>query len=139
VNSHGCTPFFEETFAEDVPVLGRISKGNAISVGSVSMVLGGLGWMWRAGRVIGVTGGAGKRRKKRFLSRIGKASSSVELDGIRRELNKANKKSRLPDGAYADLMAAQDQRRIVLSKAPATSGVERKKLKLRPSSKPPQS
>lgn len=138
VDSRGCTPFFEETFVEDVPLLGRLSNGNAISAGTVSMVLGGVGWAWRAGRVIGVTGGSGKRRKKKFLRRIKKATSTVELQGIRKELNKANDKSKLPDGAYADLMAAQEQRRIVLSNAPASSGDDEKKIKLRPSSRPPQ-
>jgi len=138
VDGRGCTPFFEETFVEDVPLLGRLSKGNAISAGTVSMVLGSVGWAWRAGRVIGVTGGSGKRRKKKFLRRIKKATSTVELRGIRKELNKANDKSKLPDGAYADLMAAQEQRSIVLSNAPATSEDGEKKFKLRPSSKPPQ-
>ncbi len=138
VDGHGCTPFFEETFVEDVPLLGRLSNGNAISAGTVSMVLGSVGWAWRAGRVIGVTGGSGKRRKKKFLRRIKKATSTVELQGIRKELNKANDKSKLPDGAYADLMAAQEQRRIVLSNAPASSGDDEQKIKLRPSSRPPQ-
>ena len=138
VDNHGCTPFFEETFAEDVPLLGRLSNGNAISAGTVSMLLGGVGWAWRAGRVIGVTGGSGKRRKKKFLRRIKKATSTVELQGIRKELNKAYDKSKLPDGAYADLMAAQEQRRIVLSNAPATSEEGENKFNLRPSSKPPQ-
>jgi hypothetical protein len=115
VNRQGCTPFMDETLAESVPIVGRISKGNAISAGTVSMVLGVIGWAWRASRVIGVTGGSGKRLKKKYLTRIKKAKSNVDLQIIRKELNKVNDKGKLPDGAYADLMTTQEQRSIALS------------------------
>ncbi len=137
VDETGCTPFFDETFVESAPLLGRITNANAISFGSVSMVLGGLGWAMRAGRVVGLTGGSSKRRKRRFLRRINKAKHSNDLEGIRQELNKANEKSKLPDGAFSDLMTALEQRLRTLSSAPSESTRESRKPKLRPSSKPP--
>nr|AIF21289.1 hypothetical protein [uncultured marine group II/III euryarchaeote KM3_99_A09] len=138
VDRQGCTPFMDETLAESVPLIGRISKGNAISAGTVSMILGGIGWAWRASRVIGVTGGSGKRLKKRFLARIKKAKSNVDLQTIRKELNKVNDKGKLPDGAYADLMTAQEQRSIVLSNQTSTSQQPGGTVGLRPSKKPKQ-
>ena len=138
VDRQGCTPFMDETLAESVPIVGRISKGNAISAGTVSMMLGGIGWAWRASRVIGVTGGSGKRLKKRLLARIKKAKSNVDLQTIRKELNKANDKGKLPDGAYADLMTAQEQRSIVLSNQPSSSQQAGGTIGLRPSKKPKQ-
>ena len=136
VNRQGCTPFMDETLAESVPIVGRISKGNAISAGTVSMMLGGVGWAWRASRVIGVTGGSGRRLKKRFLARIKKAKSNVDLQAIRKELNKVNDKGKLPDGAYADLMTAQEQRGIVLSNQTSSSQQADGTIGLRPSKKP---
>lgn len=136
VGDSGCTPFFEETFAEDVPLLGRITNGFAISAGTISMGVGAIGWTWRAGKVVGITGGSGKRRKARFLRRINKAKSTVDLDRIKKEVRKANDKNRLPDGAFADLIAADEQRRIDLLNRDTPPTAE-KKLKLRPSSKPP--
>ena len=138
VNRQGCTPFLDETLAESVPIVGRISIGNAISAGTVSMMLGGVGWAWRASRVIGVTGGSGKRLKKRFLARIKKAKSSVDLQTIRKELNKVNVEGKLPDGAYADLMTAQEQRSIVLSNQTSSSQQPGGTIGLRPSKKPKQ-
>jgi len=138
VNRQGCTPFMDETLAESVPIVGRISKGNAISAGTVSMMLGGLGWAWRASRVIGMTGGSGKRLKKRYLARIKKAKSNVDLQAIRKELNKVNDKGKLPDGAYADLMTAQEQRGIVLSNQTSSSQQAGGTIGLRPSKKPEQ-
>ncbi len=137
VDETGCTPFFDETFVESAPLFGRITNANAISFGTVSMVLGGLGWAMRAGRVIGLTGGSSKRRKRRFLRRINKAKHSNDLEGIRQELNKANEKSKLPDGAFSDLITALEQRLRTLSSAPAESTGHSSKPKLRPSSKPP--
>ena len=140
VDRQGCTPFLDETLAESVPIIGRISNGNAISAGTVSMMLGGIGWVWRASRVIGVTGGSGKRLKKRYLIQIKKATSNADLQTIRMELNKVNDKGKLPDGAYADLMTAQEQRSIVLSNQTSTSQQpdETVGLQLRPSKKPKQ-
>jgi hypothetical protein len=138
VNRQGCTPFMDETLAESVPIVGRISKGNAISAGTVSMMLGGIGWAWRASRVIGVTGGSGKRLKKKFLARIKKAKSNVDLQTIRKDLNKANDKGKLPDGSYADLMTAQEQRSIVLSNQTSSSQQPGGTIGLRPSKKPKQ-
>jgi hypothetical protein len=138
VNRQGCTPFMDETLAESVPIVGRISKGNAISAGTVSMMLGGIGWAWRASRVIGVTGGSGKRLKKKFLARIKMAKSNVDLQTIRKDLNKANDKGKLPDGSYADLMTAQEQRSIVLSNQTSSSQQPGGTIGLRPSKKPKQ-
>lgn len=138
VNRQGCTPFMDETLAESVPIVGRVSNGNAISAGTVSMMFGGLGWAWRASRVIGVTGGSGKRLKKKYLARIKKAKSNVDLQIIRKELNKVNEKGKLPDGAYADLMTAQEQRSIVLSNQTSTSQQPGGTVGLRPSKKPKQ-
>ena len=138
VNRQGCTPFMDETLAESVPLIGRISNGNAISAGTVSMMLGGIGWAWRASRVIGVTGGSGKRLKKRYLLRIKKAKSNVDLQTIRKELNRVNDKGKLPDGAYADLMTAQEQRGIVLSNQTSSSEQPGGTIGLRPSKKPKQ-
>ncbi len=138
VNRQGCTPFMDETLAESVPIVGRISNGNAISAGTISMMFGGLGWTWRASRAIGVTGGSGKRLKKKYLTRIKKAKSNVDLQIIRKELNKVNDKGKLPDGAYADLMTAQEQRSIVLSNQTSTSQQLGGTVGLRPSKKPKQ-
>nr|MBC8518696.1 thrombospondin type 3 repeat-containing protein [Euryarchaeota archaeon] len=138
VNRQGCTPFMDETLAESVPIVGRISNGNAISAGTISMMFGGLGWAWRASRVIGVTGGSGKRLKKKYLTRIKKAKSNIDLQIIRKELNKVNDKGKLPDGAYADLMTAQEQRSIVLSNQTSTSQQPGRTVGLRPSKKPKQ-
>ena len=138
VNEDGCTPFMSETLVEKAPVVGRISNGQAVSAGTVSLALGALGWVWRAGRVVGLTGGAsGKRRKKRLLRRINKASHTRQLDDIGEELNIANEKSKLPDGAYADLMAASVQRRIKLNEAATAGDVSEPKFRRLPSRKPP--
>jgi len=138
VNEDGCTPFMSETLVEQAPVVGRISNGQAVSAGTVSLALGALGWVWRAGRVVGLTGGAsGKRRKKRLLRRINKASHTRQLDDIGEELNIANEKSKLPDGAYADLMAASVQRRIKLNEAATAGDVSEPKFRRLPSRKPP--
>lgn len=138
VNENGCTPFMSETLVEKAPVVGRISNGQAVSAGTVSLVLGALGWVWRAGRVVGLTGGAsGKRRKKRLLYRINQASHTRQLDDIGEELNKANEKSKLPDGAYADLMTASVQRRIELNEAATAGDVSERKFRRLPSRKPP--
>ena len=138
VNEDGCTPFMSETLVEQAPVVGRISNVQAVSAGTVSLVLGALGWVLRAGRVVGLTGGAsGKRRKKRLLRRINKASHTRQLDDIGEELNIANEKSKLPDGAYADLMAASVQRRIELNEAATAGDVSEPKFRRLPSRKPP--
>jgi hypothetical protein len=138
VDSQGCTPFMDETLAESVPIVGRISNGNAISAGTISMMFGAIGWTWRASRVIGVTGGGGKRLKKKYLTQIKKAKSNVDLQMIRKELNKVNDKGKLPDGAYADLMTAQEQRSIVLSNQSSSGQQPGRTVGLRPSKKPGQ-
>ncbi|MCH2348935.1 MAG: hypothetical protein MK233_03325 [Candidatus Poseidoniales archaeon] len=138
VNENGCTPFMSETLVEQAPVVGRISNGQAVSAGTVSLALGALGWVLRAGRVVGLTGGAsGKRRKKRLLRRINNTSHTRQLDDIGEELNIANEKSKLPDGAYADLMVASVQRRIELNEAAMAGDVSEPKFRRLPSRKPP--
>jgi len=137
VDDSGCTPFFDETFVESAPLLGRITNANAISFGTVSMVLASLGWAMKAGRMVGLTGGGSSRRKKKFLRRINKAKHSNELEGIRKELNRANEKSKLSDGAFSDLMTALDQRIRTMSSASVNTMELTQKVKMRPSSKPP--
>jgi len=132
VDVEGCTGFFDETFMADAPVVGRISKGGALSVGSASMILAGIGWTYRAGRVIVSTGIFGKRHKKRYMKRIKAARSTLELDEIRRELNKDNDKGRFPDGMFADLMASQEQRRMSLISRSSTAPKADLRTRIRP-------
>ncbi|HIF03914.1 MAG TPA: hypothetical protein EYQ80_00390 [Candidatus Poseidoniales archaeon] len=132
VDGEGCTGFFDETFMADAPVVGRISKGWALSAGSASMILAGIGWTYRAGRVIVSTGVFGKRQKKRFMKRIKAARSTLELDEIRRELNKDNDKGRFPDGMFADLMTSLEQRRMSLINRSSTAPKADLRTRIRP-------
>ena len=132
VDGEGCTGFFDETFLADAPVVGRISKGGALSVGSASMILAGIGWTYRAGRVVVSTGIFGKRHKKRYMKRIKAARSTLELDEIRRELNRDNDKGRFPDGMFADLMASQEQRRLSLISRSSTAPKADLRTRIRP-------
>ena len=132
VDGEGCTGFFDETFLADAPVVGRISKGGALSVGSASMILAGISWTYRAGRAVVSTGIFGKRHKKRYMKRIKAARSTLELDETRRELNRDNDNGRFPDGMFADLMASQEQRRLSLISRSSTAPKADLRTSLRP-------
>ena len=139
VDGRGCTSFMDETLLDDFPIVGRISNGFAISAGSVSMVLGGVGWAWRASRVVGLTGGSGNRLKKKYKKRISNSKSSLTLDKIDKEIRKANDKNKLPDGAFADLVATVKHRRDDLSSITSSGSLGTgMKQNLRPSSRPPK-
>ena len=93
--------------------------------------------------ILGSTGSIGKQaldvvkqHPNKFTLIFISAKSNVDLQAIRKELNKVNDKGKLPDGAYADLMTAQEQRGIVLSNQTSSSQQADGTIGLRPSKKP---